>query len=136
MITIDLKRKKALVFGVANEKSLAWAIAKKLDAAGAQVALTYQERNKDNVLPLKNQLTNPVFIECDVRYDESVEKCFETIHKEFRTFDFLVHSIAFTKKENLKGKFFDVSRKDFSMTQEVSAFSLVAITKKSLPPYE
>jgi len=133
MREIDLSGKKAVLFGVANDKSLAWAIAKVLQQAGCQIALVFQKRNKEEVEKISAHIKNPLLIECDVRYDESLDACFNLIKKEFKTFDFLIHSIAFTKKENLRGKYFDVSREGYNLTQETSAYSLVAMVKRAYP---
>src|SRR3989344_2151942 len=110
-ITIDLKGKKAIVFGIANDKSIAWHIAKRLDEAGCRIMAAYQERHQQTALHLiKNLRHNPVFEKCDVTDDNLFEEFFKKAENEFGKFDFIVHSIAFAKKEHLTGRFIDVDK--------------------------
>ena len=127
---LDLKGKKAVVFGVATDKSIAWAIAKKLNDQGCRVALAYQDRVGEYVKELAKELDDPVLGVCDVMDDELLQKFYDQIKNEFGTFDYLVHSIAFAKKEFLEGKFFEVDRKGYNTAQQVSAYSLPLLLKK------
>lgn len=133
MANFDLKGKKAVVFGVANDQSIAWHIAKTLNDNGVRIALAYQERVESLVKPLLKMLNNPIAEKCDVVDDSLLDEFFEKIKKEFGNFDYLVHSIAFAKKDHLQGEFYNVDRRGYQVSQEVSSFSLTELTKRSLP---
>jgi enoyl-[acyl-carrier protein] reductase I len=133
MINIDLKGKKAIVFGVANENSIAWAIAKELDKAGCQICLGYQERVKPLMEPLIPKLNNAKAFPCDVVDDALLDSFFEKVKTEFGKIDIIIHSIAFGKKQHLQGKFLEVDRRGYQVAQEVSSFSLAEITRRALP---
>ncbi|MBR9699974.1 enoyl-ACP reductase [Candidatus Woesearchaeota archaeon] len=126
---MDLKGKKAVIFGVATDKSIAWSIAKALNDNGCQVALGYQERVETYVKELAKELDNPILEKCDMMDDLLIERFFETIEKEFGKFDILVHSVAFAKRDFLQGKFYEVDRKGYNTAQEVSAFSLPMLVR-------
>jgi enoyl-[acyl-carrier protein] reductase I len=130
--SIDLKGKKAVVFGVATDKSIGWSIAKALNDAGCQIALGYQERAEEYVKELAKELKDPFLAPCDMVADEFIENFFEKVEKEFGKFDFLIHSVAFAKKDYLQGKFYEVPRRAYNTAQEVSAYSLTAITRESV----
>lgn len=132
MANFNLQEKKAVVFGIANEQSIAWHIAKALNDNGVRIALGYQERAEPLVKPLLSMLKNPIAQKCDVVDESLMNNFFKTIEKNFGKFDFLVHSIAFAKKEHLQGKFYDVDKRGFQVAQEVSAFSLTELTKRSI----
>ncbi|MCF7910425.1 enoyl-ACP reductase [Candidatus Pacearchaeota archaeon] len=133
-INLNLSGKKAIIFGVADSESVAWGIARTLDKQGVQVGIAYQERNKETVLPLIEKLDRGSFaLECDVTSDSDLDKFFEKIKSEFGKIDFLIHSIAFAKKQFLQGKYFEVDRPGFSKSMEVSAYSLVELTKRAYP---
>ncbi|MDO8481202.1 MAG: enoyl-ACP reductase [Nanoarchaeota archaeon] len=127
--TLDLTGKKAVVFGVATDASIGWHIAKALNDNGCRVALGYQDRVESYVLELAKHLNNPVLAKCDMMDDFQIERFFETVEKEFGTFDILVHSVAFAKKDFLQGKYYEVDRKGYNTAMEVSAFSLGNIVK-------
>ncbi len=134
MYQIDLSGKHALVSGVANKRSLAWAIAQELAAAGAQIHLSYAgERIKGNVEKLAAEIPGTEMYECDVTRDESLETCFQQVKEKTERLDFFVHSIAFAQKEDLEGKFFDTSRDGFHLALDVSAYSLLAMTRHIVP---
>lgn len=133
MANFNLDGKKAVVFGVANDQSIAWHIAKALNDNGCRVAIAYQDRVEELVKPMLGLLKYPVAIPCDVGNDELLDKFFEEIKKEFGEIDVLVHSIAFAKKQHLMGKYFDVDRRGYSLAQEVSAYSLAELTKRAYP---
>ena len=130
-----LKGKKGLVVGVANKRSIAWAIAQALADHGAQLAFTYQgDRLKDSVAELAKTLpqSSPLFA-CDVTKDEEVRGVFDGIQKEFGSLQFLVHCVAFAKKEELDGRTLDTSREGFHLAMDVSSYSLIALAKAAEP---
>ena len=130
MYTLDLSGKKAVVFGIANQRSIAWAISKRLNEAGATIISAYQnERVKDSVTKLTSELSDVTLIECDVSKEENVAKCFEEIQKIHGNIDILVHSIAFAQKEDLGGRFVDTDRSGFQIALDISAYSLISITR-------
>jgi enoyl-[acyl-carrier protein] reductase I len=132
--TIDLSGKTALVTGVANQRSLAWAIAQELAAAGAQVILTYAgERVREGVEELAGQIPGTPIVECDVSSDESLDGAFGKIREETERIDYFVHSIAFAQREDLEGKFIDTSREGFRIALDISAYSLLALTRRVVP---
>ncbi len=132
-ISINLKGKKAIVFGVANEKSIAYAIAKGLDDEGVKVAIAYQPRVEMLALNALKEFKNAIAFPCDVVDNALMDSFFENVKKEFGKVDFLVHSIAFAKREHLQGKFFEVNKRGFEVAQEVSAYSLIELTRRVLP---
>ncbi len=132
-VSIDLKGKKAIVFGIANDKSIAWHIAKRLNDAGCRIAAAYQERVEPLFLPLMKELNNPIYAKCDVVDDALLDSFFKKVQDEFGTIDFLIHSIAFAKREHLQGKFMNVDRRGYQVAHEVSAYSLAELTRRALP---
>ncbi|MBI3027177.1 enoyl-ACP reductase [Candidatus Woesearchaeota archaeon] len=132
-VTIDLKGKKAIVFGIANDKSIAWHIAKRLNDAGCRIAAAYQERVEQLFLPLMKELNNPVYAKCDVVSDDLLNSFFTLVKNEFENVDFLIHSIAFAKREHLQGKFMNVDRRGYQVAHEVSAYSLAEISRRTVP---
>ena len=133
MADFNLEGKKAVVFGVANDQSIAWHIAKALNDNGCRIALGYQERVESLVKPLLKMLSNPIAEKCDVVDDNLLNTFFEKMKKEFGKFDFLVHSIAFAKKEHLQGEFFNVDRRGYQVANEVSSYSLTEFARRALP---
>lgn len=132
-VTIDLKGKKAIVFGIANDKSIAWHIAKRLNDAGCRIAAAYQERVEPLFLPLMKELSNPIYGKCDVVDDALLESFFKKVQEEFKEVDFLIHSIAFAKREHLQGKFMNVDRRGYQVAHEVSAYSLAELARRTIP---
>lgn len=132
-IKIDLSGKKAVVFGIANDKSIAWHIAKRLDEAGCRIAAAYQERIEALFLPLMKHLNNPVYEKCDVVDDALLDSFFNKVKDEFGEVDFLIHSIAFAKREHLKGRYIDVDRRGYQVAHEVSSYSLAELLKRTAP---
>ncbi len=130
-----LTGKRALVTGVANKRSIAWAIAKALSREGAQLALTYQhERFKQNLDKLLPELPgSPLTLPLDVADDASLAQLSETLGRNWDHLDILVHSIAFAKAEDLEALFVDTSRDGYALAQDVSVYSLVALTRSVLP---
>jgi enoyl-[acyl-carrier protein] reductase I len=130
--------KQALVLGVANKRSIAWAIAKRLADEGAQLAFTYQgERIEKNVKELAESVSSPLVTECDVRSDEDVARVFSEVGDAFGGgLDILVHSVAFAAAEDLEGRFTDTPRDRFWLALDVSAYSLVACSRAAEPLME
>ena len=120
-----LENKVGMIFGVANQRSIAWACAQACAANGAKLAFTYQgERLKENVEKLTKDMDGALVIPCDVTNQAEVDAAFTTVEKEFGKLDFLIHSIAFAPKEALEGEFLMTSREAFTTALEISAFSL------------
>jgi enoyl-[acyl-carrier protein] reductase I len=129
--------KRGLVLGVANKRSIAWAIAKRLSDEGAQLAFTYQgERIEKSVRELAESVQSPLVTECDVRSDEAVESVVREAAQALGGLDLLVHSVAFAAAEDLEGRFTDTPRDRFWMALDVSAYSLVALARAAEPLME
>jgi enoyl-[acyl-carrier protein] reductase I len=129
-----LDGKKALIFGVANEKSIAWAIAEAFRKEGAEVALTYANGAvAKRVIPLAESINAAMALSCDVRNDEDIKKVFAEVGRKWGGLDILVHSVAFANKEELKGSFLSTTREGFSMAMDISAYSLIALAKEAMP---
>lgn len=133
----ELPGKLGLVVGVANKRSIAWGIAQAAAAAGARLALTYQgERLEENVRELASSLDSPLLLPCDVTSDEQIAALASGIEREFGGLDFIVHGAAFAPKDGVSGSFVDVSREAFRISLDVSAYSLIALTRAMLPLME
>jgi enoyl-[acyl-carrier protein] reductase I len=130
--------RRALVLGVANKRSIAWAIAQQLAAGGAQLAFTYQgERIEQNVRDLAGSVDAAVVTECDVRSDDDLARVFAEVGEAFGgELDVLVHSVAFAAAEDLEGRFTDTPRDRFWMAVDISAYSLVACARAAEPLME
>jgi enoyl-[acyl-carrier protein] reductase I len=129
-----LEGKTGLVMGVANKRSIAWGIANAANKAGARLVLTYQnERLGENVRDLATQLNNPLLIPCDVGSDEQIQALMTRIGEEAGHLDFIVHALAFAPREALEGMYADTKREDFRVALDVSAYSLVAVSRAALP---
>src|SRR6188472_1561147 len=129
--------KRGLVLGVANKRSIAWAIAKRLADEGAQLAFTYQgERIEKGVRDLAETVSSPLVTECDVRSDDDVERVVREAGEKLGGLDLLVHSVAFAAAEDLEGRFTDTPRERFWMAVDVSAYSLVAAARAAEPVME
>ena len=130
MYAIDLEGKTGVVFGVANHRSIAWAIARVLHDAGARLAITYQnERVRGSVSKLVEPWGDALLVECDVSDDENVVSAYEQIGGEFGRLDVVVHSIAFANREDLGGPFMETGREGFRLALDVSAYSLIPIAR-------
>jgi enoyl-[acyl-carrier protein] reductase I len=133
----DLSGKHGLVLGVANKRSIAWAIAQAAGAAGARLALTYpSERLEETVRELAMTLDNPVLAPCDVANDRQMADLAATIEREFGGLDFLVHGAAFAPADALKNRFVQTSRESFRVALDVSVYSLVGLTRAVAPLME
>jgi enoyl-[acyl-carrier protein] reductase I len=130
--------KRGLILGVANKRSIAWAIAKRLADGGAELAFTYQgERIEKSVRDLAESISSPLVTECDVRSDEDVARVFDEVGKAFEGgLDLLVHSVAYAAAEDLEGRFTDTPRERFWLALDVSAYSLVACAHAAEPLME
>jgi enoyl-[acyl-carrier protein] reductase I len=133
----DLTGTHGLIVGVANKRSIAWAIAKAADTAGARLALTYQgERLGENVRELATELTDPLLMPLDVTSDEQIAGTFAGIEREFGGLDFVVHGAAFAPREELSAPFLQTSREGFRIALDISAYSLVALARGAAPLLE
>lgn len=122
--------KKALIFGVANDKSIAYAIAKELKDNGASIALSYAgEALKKRVEPIAEELGSDFLFQCDVSSDEAIAESADMVKQKWGNFDILVHSVAFANRDDLKGRYVDTSRDGFHLALDISAYSLVALCK-------
>ncbi|HEX7852568.1 MAG TPA: enoyl-ACP reductase FabI [Sphingobium sp.] len=126
--------KRGLIMGLANDKSLAWGIARALHAQGAELAFSYLgEALERRVRPLAEEVGSDFLVPCDVGDMDNIDACFAEIEKRWGRLDFLVHAIGFSDKNELRGKYVDTSLDNFLMTMNVSAYSLVAVTKRAVP---
>ena len=124
--------KRGLIMGLANDKSLAWGIAKQLREHGAELAFSYQgDALKKRVGPLAEQLGSDFLIECDVSDMAALDTAFDTLRSRWDTIDFVVHAIGFSDKSELRGKYVDTSLDNFLMTMNISAYSLVAVAQRA-----
>ena len=127
-----MQGKRGLIMGLANDKSLAWGIAQKLHEAGAELAFSYQgEALEKRVRPLAASLGSDFLIDCDVSSMEALDAAFEQMADRWPTIDFVVHAIGFSDKNELRGKYVDTSLDNFLITMNISAYSLVAVTKRA-----
>jgi enoyl-[acyl-carrier protein] reductase I len=132
-----LEGKTGIVFGVANKRSIAWGIAQSLAREGMRLAFTYQgERLKENVESLTASIPGSLVLQCDVTNDADVESVYATVDREFGRLDALLHSVAFAPKEDLENDFVKTSREGFKLAHDISAYSLVAVTRAALPLFE
>lgn len=134
MIPIDLSGKKGIIFGVANDRSIAWNIASQLAEAGARLAITYQgERLKERVERLAETLESPLILPCDATSDQEIEEVFRNVKSAFGDISFLIHSIAYANREDLNGRFSDTDRDGFRVALEVSSYSLLPLVRHAAP---
>ncbi len=131
---IDLKGKIAVVFGLANKRSIAWGIAQQLHAAGATLAIGYQnERMKLEAQDLIAELPGASGFQCDVSVDSEIETVFAALKEQHGKLDILVHAVAYAPAADLKGEFVNTSREGFRIAHEVSVYSLIAVTRAAAP---
>jgi len=124
--------KKGLIMGVANNRSIAWGIAQQLHEHGAELAFTYQgEALEKRVRPLADSLGSDFLIECDVTAEEKIDATFDAIKAEWGSLDFVVHAIAYSDKDELKGRYVDTSRANFAMSMDISCYSFTAICQRA-----
>ncbi|MFC4253799.1 enoyl-ACP reductase FabI [Altererythrobacter xixiisoli] len=133
-MSLLMEGKRGLIMGLANDKSLAWGIAKKLREHGAELAFSYQgEALLKRVQPLAAELGSDFLFECDVSNMDALDAAFATLQQRWDSIDFVVHAIGFSDKTELRGKYVDTSLDNFLMTMNISAYSLVAVTKRAAP---
>jgi enoyl-[acyl-carrier protein] reductase I len=124
--------KRGLIMGVANDRSLAWGIAQKLSAEGAELAFSYQgEALEKRVRPLAEQLGTAHLFDCDVASDESIDKLFADLSALWPAIDFVVHAIGFSDKNELRGRYADTSRANFTMSMDISVYSFTAVCQRA-----
>ena len=129
-----MKGKKGLVMGVANDRSIAWGIAKQCAQAGADVALTYQgDSMKKRVAPLAEKIGSDFVIPCDVSDESSIDNAFKEVESNWDNLDFLVHAIAFSDKNELDGAYLQTSRANFSKTMDISVYSFTSVAQRAAP---
>lgn len=129
-----LDGKKALIFGVANDHSIAYGIAKQLAAEGAELGLSYAGPNLERrVRPIADQLGVTFVEECDLGSDEAIDELVKKAEAKFGKLDIIVHSVAFAAREALSGRFMEVKRDDFLVTMNISVYTLIAVAKKFEP---
>ena len=127
-----LAGKRGLIMGLANDKSIAWGIAKACDDAGAEMCFSYQgEALKKRVAPLAAQCGSDFLVECDVTDMDTVDAVFAEIEKRWGKIDFLVHAIGFSDKAELRGRYVDTSRDNFNMTMDISVYSFTAVAQRA-----
>jgi enoyl-[acyl-carrier protein] reductase I len=129
-----MRGKKGVIFGVANDKSIAWGIAKALHQEGAALTFTYlNEVFEKRVRPLAESIGADLILRCDVSKDSEIEDVFSEVEQKWGALDFIVHSVAYAGREELKQPFHKTSREGFKIALEISAYSLVAVTRAALP---
>ncbi len=132
-----LDGKTGLIFGVANKRSIAWGIAQALSREGMRLAFTYQgERLKESVEALTSTIEGSVLLPCDVTLDQEIERVYAEIGEKFGRLDALVHSVAFAPRDDLENEFFKTSRDGFKTAHDISAYSLVVLTRGAVPLME
>ena len=129
-----LQGKNGLIVGIANDRSLAWGIAKATSDSGAKLSLTYQnDALKKRIIPLADKINTEAFYEFDIQDYMKMDSFFKKIKKEFGSLDFIVHAVAFSDKEELKGDYVDTSKENFLKTLEISCYSFTALIRAALP---
>ena len=124
--------KRGVVMGVANDRSIAWGIADAIAKQGAEIAFTYQgEALQKRVAPLAESVGSDIVIPCDVSSDEAIDKTFNFLKEKWNSIDFLVHAIAYSDKEELKGEYVDTTRENFYKTMDISVYSFTAVAQRA-----
>jgi enoyl-[acyl-carrier protein] reductase I len=127
-----MKGKRGLVMGVANDRSIAWGIAQALHEAGAELAFTYQgDAFRKRVIPLVEPMKPAAVLDCDVTNQGSLDAVFEELKRKWDSLDFLIHAIAFSDKEQLKGRYVDTTADNFAMTMNISCYSFTACAQRA-----
>jgi enoyl-[acyl-carrier protein] reductase I len=129
-----LEGKRGLIVGIANKRSLAWGIAQSVAREGARLVVTHQgERLEKNVRKLAEELTDPVILPCDVTNDDEIDAVASAIRDQLGGIDFMVHAVAFAMREELDGDFVDTSRDGYRLAQDISSYSLTALSRRVAP---
>ena len=137
MVNIDMEGKNGLVIGVANQRSIAWAIAERLNQAGARMAFSYQaERLKGTLEKLTEQCRDPLLLQCDVTSDDELDRMFVAVRRDMPRLDFIVHGVGFAPAATFENPFLNTSRDDWKTTMDISAYSLVAVAQRAQPLME
>ena len=124
--------KRGIVMGVANDRSIAWGIADAIAKQGAEIAFTYQgEALQKRVAPLAESVGSNIVIPCDVSNDDAIDKTFNLLKEKWNSIDFLVHAIAYSDKEELKGEYIDTTRENFYRTMDISVYSFTAVAQRA-----
>ncbi|MGI9406427.1 MAG: SDR family oxidoreductase, partial [Hyphomicrobiaceae bacterium] len=127
-----MKNKRGLIMGVANNRSIAWGIAKACHDQGAEIALTYQgEAIKKRVVPLAAELGSDLVIDCDVTDPASIDTLFDKLRNTWGSIDFVVHAVAFSDKDELVGRYVDTTEKNFTTTMNISCYSFTAVAQRA-----
>ena len=134
MMSDVLQGKRGLIMGVANDRSIAWGVARAAHEAGAELAFTYQgEAFGKRLEPLAQSIGSDFMVDCDVTDDASLDRAFSALAARWDTIDFVVHAIAFSEKSELTGRFLDTSRANFKNSMDISAYSFVEIARRAYP---
>lgn len=129
-----MKGKRGLIMGVANDRSIAWGIARSLADQGAALAFTYQgESLEKRVRPLAESVGSDILVPCDVGSDEDLDKAFAALQEHWDSLDFVVHAIAFSDKSELDGYYLDTTRENFKKTMDISVYSFTAVAQRAAP---
>jgi enoyl-[acyl-carrier protein] reductase I len=124
--------KRGIIMGVANDRSIAWGIAAALAKEGAELAFTYQgDALEKRVRPLAESVGSNLIIPCDVSSDEAIDETFKILKGTWKTIDFIVHAIAYSDKEELKGEYLDTTRENFFRTMDISVYSFTAVARRA-----
>ena len=124
--------KRGIVMGVANDRSIAWGIAEAVAKQGAEIAFTYQgDALEKRVRPLAEKVGSSIIIPCDVSSDEAIDETFNLLKEKWNTIDFVVHAIAYSDKEELKGEYVDTTRENFYKTMDISVYSFTAVAQRA-----
>ena len=124
--------KRGIVMGVANDRSIAWGIAEAVAKQGAEIAFTYQgDALEKRVKPLAEKVSSSIIIPCDVSSDEAIDETFNLLKEKWDTIDFVVHAIAYSDKEELKGEYVDTTRENFYKTMDISVYSFTAVAQRA-----
>ena len=127
-----MKGKRGIVMGVANDRSIAWGIAEAVAEQGAEIAFTYQgDALEKRVRPLAETVGSNIIIPCDVSSDEAIDETFNLLKEKWDTIDFVVHAIAYSDKEELKGEYVDTTRENFYKTMDISVYSFTAVAQRA-----
>ena len=130
-----MQGKRGLIMGLANDRSLAWGIARALHDQGAELAFSYQgESLEKRVRPLAAELGSELLVDCDVSDMKALDKTFDALKEKWNKLDFVVHAIGFSDKNELRGKFVDTSMDNFLMTMNISVYSFVAVAQRARCP--
>ena len=127
-----MRGKRGIVMGVANDRSIAWGIAEAVAKQGAEIAFTYQgDALEKRVRPLAEKVGSSIIIPCDVSSDEAIDETFNLLKEKWDTIDFVVHAIAYSDKEELKGEYVDTTRENFYKTMDISVYSFTAVAQRA-----